>query len=325
MSEITRPTKALAVLAFLIISMIIPTVQVHADEDLVDESVEAPTEEGISRTSVVTEFNVSVTFKYEANKPELLNFQEAMKLFSRSLYDASEGAFRLRNVDIWTNMKNAGSSEIVIENEGGYYRAWTNRGGIDLPYSQVHLGKSAYGAQWNQPQGTNTILHEWGHFALYLPDEYEDVPDGHGGNISIPWCHNCIMSDGNFTEYCGVWNHNYTNPNAEAKSCWEQIVEHYPGAAANEPKSEVEVEQNGPVYNIPAEDPNIVLHVADMCVTAQDLTLIGTPTTGDTTTLYALVHNLDGLLASNDLEIEVFDGPRGDNKFITGSSKVVMQ
>jgi len=305
-------SEALVLALFMILPTIVSVIALPMIEAQAEE------QERDSR-AIIRNWDTQLVFEFGPTKQEVNEMVDGVKKANQILYDSTEGQFRFRHIEMWTHGKNLNdpATQIKVLDTGPTYRANAARGGIAIQGTNVNLGKSDYGMKWNSTFGTMTIAHEWAHFALYLPDEYKDVDMG-GYLVSVPWCNNCLMSNASNlvddTEFCTVDNHNVTNPDAEAQSCWEQIKAHY--ASTTMPSVHSSIVQNGPFY--PAnEEVTFTIHFPDLYILESELTMTPpNPKEGDQVTLTAKVHNKDSLLVGDVIDVKFYDGAMTSDKLI---------
>lgn len=115
------------------------------------------------------------------------------------LYYFSEGQMALRNVAIYTGGENWDTADIRILASNSYRPTAFVGGIVDTPtlyfsmttsvtptvfapaailLGRLWSGRGALCGPWSAPAGWRTIGHEWGHYALYLYDEYFDIEMG---------------------------------------------------------------------------------------------------------------------------------------------------
>jgi hypothetical protein len=277
-----------------------------------------------SRATVVKNWSVVLSFEYDTTKNDVYDMMGSLQKASQVLYDSTEGQFRFQHADLWTHGKNFndGNTQIQVHDTGANYRANAVRGGIDISGATINLGRTDFGMLWNNTLGAMTIAHEWSHYGLYLPDQYDDVDMG-GYIVSVSWQDGCLMGDNSNvsdSEYCTVDNFNKTNPHAEAKSCWEQIKQHYPSCSM--PPTQASIIQNGPYY-VANDEMTFTIHFPDLYVLPTDITMSPmspTPREGDTVTLTAKVHNKDQILVGDVVDVVFYDGPAAEGKIIATKS-----
>lgn len=277
-----------------------------------------------SRNTVVRNWSIVLAFEYDTSKNDVFDIMGALSKASQVLYDSTEGQFRYKHAEIWTHGKNFNdpNTQIQVHDTNIQYRANAVRGGIDISGGTVNLGRTDFGMLWNTTLGGMTIAHEWSHYGLYLPDQYVDTIQG-GYTVSVPWQDGCLMGDNSNvsdSEYCTVDNFNKTNPNAESKSCWEQIKQHY--SACNMPLTQASIVQNGPYYS-PNNEMTFTVHFPDLYVLPSDITMSPmspNPREGDTVTLSAKIHNKDQILVGDVVDVTFYDGPVIDGKVIATKS-----
>jgi hypothetical protein len=294
------------------------------DTDVSADPVAPVTESRDSRNNVLRNWSVVLSFEYDTTKNDVYDMMGALAKGSQVLYDSTDGQFRFGHADIWTHGKNFNdvNTQIQVHDTGINYRANAVRGGVDISGTTVNLGRTDFGMLWNNTLGGMTVAHEWAHYALYLPDQYDDVNMG-GYIVSVPWQDGCLMGDNSNasdSEFCTIDNFNSTNPHAEAKSCWEQVKQHY--GACNMPSTQASIIQDGPYYAANKE-MTYTIHFPDLYINPSDITMTPSspiPREGDVVTLTARVHNKDQILAGDVVDVVFYDGPVADGKIIATKS-----
>lgn len=142
-------------------------------------------------------FNVvaSLAWQPPAGSPYLAQLQDGLRAASAYLYDLSEGQMAFGPVTIHTAGRGWEGADLrfLAANDyrplaymGGMVAAplaYTTAGGTDTVYAPgaVYLGRywdgleasNPFAGNWSQPAAFQTIGHEWGHYALFLYDEYQ--------------------------------------------------------------------------------------------------------------------------------------------------------
>ncbi len=120
-------------------------------------------------------------YKTTAAGAERQPYVELFQLFADTLYEASNGAHKLRTITIYDNGRFSDRADILwIANEP-QPRATTN--GYGKGRGTVHMGDTIFGdLQIANPNHrgvfVNTLIHEWGHYMYGVLDEYEGSKTG---------------------------------------------------------------------------------------------------------------------------------------------------
>jgi PKD repeat protein len=280
--EFTRKMVATAILllflvggfATLVQASLPPEVKINGAAAMAHwEEPQMPAESGASSRDVVKTFNVDASFEWAATKGDFSTWETHFKSFNKKLYDGTDGQMALNRIDLYTNKKNWNSVDVHINSGTG--RAYTYRGGIQWSNAMIEVYTNDNG---------KVLQHEWGHYGLFLPDEYTDS----GG----PHCTCTMGTTYNTDEWCTDSNHNYGHWHAESKSCYQQIKDHYPQITENEGNW-----VPGP-YNAPT--PEIIWHFPDLYMTDTDVSLSTYSfLPGEEVTIYANIYNFESLISKN--------------------------
>jgi hypothetical protein len=217
-------------------------------------------------------FNLSVSFQWDLSAAEKTDYQNRVKDFNAKLYDSTDGQMALEKIDMWPNQGHWDVADIQFYHYSS--RAFTYRGGIDVSDGHIFVFTNDNG---------KVLLHEFGHYGLYFPDEYTDA---HGA-----FCR-CIQGTCYDTnEFCSKSNHCAYDPvfchnNGEALSCWEQLGNAYPHVTVKDPPT------GGP-YDTPAA--TILWHDKfDFATQDANMTVSSAkPTSGDLVHVNVTFGNLD--------------------------------
>ena len=163
----------------------------------------------------LTLFDISASFGWrphpESTVLTKMIFLDALSKASLALYDATEGQMAFGPVEIYEGGENWLESDIKILPSNSLWPSSFVGGIVNseinfsntltattyLPAS-IYLGRNFDGhagyttdelsAQWSGvPTGTQTILHEWSHYAYFLYDQYEQFQVS-GSTISGKYC-----------------------------------------------------------------------------------------------------------------------------------------
>lgn len=146
----------------------------------------------IKEDNTLVLFNVVVSLGWqpEPGSPYVAQFQAGLRQASAYLYDISEGqaAFGPVRISVDGRDWNGADFRILPAND---YRPAAYPGGIvqttipftgpvgvvDFEPANIYLGRywdgnDAHTGAWAATEGYTTLIHEWGHYALFLFDEY---------------------------------------------------------------------------------------------------------------------------------------------------------
>ncbi len=175
-------------------------------------------------------FNVvaSLAWQPAANSAFVAQLHTGLRQMSAYLYDLTEGQMAVGGVTIYDNGRHWESADLrfLAAND---YRPTAYMGGIvpaATPYTApatlsqtvyapggIYLGRYWDGldaadpaaGNWAQPNAYRTLAHEWGHYALFLYDEYQQSP---GGGKTETYC-TCLALPGGLCE-ASAMSYHYT-------------------------------------------------------------------------------------------------------------------
>ena len=147
-------------------------------------------------------FNLVVSIQWNATPEYMQEIAAAVRLASDYLYDVSDGQMAFGHVAIYDDSVRWEEADIQILTRNNV-RPYAYIGGITSPDpSQVirmgrHWdGRSGAQGPWNEHNGFRTLIHEFGHYALYLYDSYfEYLYDAHGHLIGVNTATGCTELD----------------------------------------------------------------------------------------------------------------------------------
>jgi len=132
----------------------------------------------ISPTQTLILFNLIVSLEWKADQTYLDQLKAAFKSASDYLYDVTDGQMALGQVTIYLNREKWAEADIQIS-ANNMTRPHTFVGGMFDPtrtegikLGRLWNGNTANIGAWNEPNGYRTIIHEFGHYAFYLYDQY---------------------------------------------------------------------------------------------------------------------------------------------------------
>jgi len=190
-------------------------------------------------------FYVNVSLNWDASSSFINELHQAFRSASNYLYDYTDGYMCFDSVKIEENSTNWAIADIQIQQS---YYVWpsANIGGIAQSNLHIYLGQKWYIREggtdniqindWSSQNGFRTIMHEFGHYGLWLLDEYFDRNHNrfdnctggyHNGDDSGAW--SVMYYQYTRTELCNPNNHNNQH-GLPAQSCWTTLNNHYPFA-----------------------------------------------------------------------------------------------
>ncbi|MCL4862650.1 MAG: hypothetical protein KJZ93_24775, partial [Caldilineaceae bacterium] len=140
----------------------------------------------VRRTSPLILFNLVVSIEWAADEVYIEEMAAAMEAASNYLFDASDGQMALGRVTIFDRATHWANADLQISAKN-IVRPHAFIGGlIDSDRSRViRVGRGWDGASgnagpWSERYGYSTLIHEFGHYALHLEDEYfgYDIQNG---------------------------------------------------------------------------------------------------------------------------------------------------
>ncbi len=190
-------------------------------------------------------FNLSITFGFNAGTYVIDEWEKSFRQFSVELYDATDGKMSIGTILVFNNFAGQSTVDAILEPGGG--TSATN--GRIKPATSGHW-MNLHADERFKP---GVILHEAGHYCLFLEDEYRVC----GGSIMSGSCVSdyaaesaCVMDKsqlgatihpstgtimaGVVNEFCCETTHTIDNCQHETygKSCWNTIADCYPGITA---------------------------------------------------------------------------------------------
>ncbi len=139
-------------------------------------------------------FNVVVSIAWQANQTYVKELEAGLRQASGLLYDLTDGQMAFARPSIYLNGSHWNDADIRVlaDNDyrptayvGGIVREmtpfWADGDKFNF-YARHHPGaiflgrywdsRTAADGLWSEHNGYSTIVHEWGHYALFLHDEY---------------------------------------------------------------------------------------------------------------------------------------------------------
>ena len=134
-------------------------------------------------------YNLLVSIEWDANITYTQQISRAVQSASDYLYDLSDGQMAFGQVAIFDNGQHWADADIQISAKN-IVRPHAYIGGITSNDKShvIRIGRGWDGASgnqgsWDAPDGYRTLTHEFGHYALYLYDEYFAYAFDQNGNL----------------------------------------------------------------------------------------------------------------------------------------------
>jgi len=146
-------------------------------------------------------FNMVASMEWDANPAQFKDLEIAFKNASDYLFDVSDGQMALGWVTIYDNgeAKEAADIQILTQNT---VRPEADTGGLQEPKQSIRVGRLWDGKSsqnptgyWSKPEGYRTLIHEFGHYALHLRDEYIYTEFDNLGKVSGVRDAHCMNPD----------------------------------------------------------------------------------------------------------------------------------
>ena len=132
----------------------------------------------VRRNSPLILFNILVSIEWDADEEYLLSVADALRKASDYLYDVTDGQMAFDQVSIYDRARYWSHADFQISTKNTV-RPYAFIGGITsddtahaIRVGRFWNGSSGNQGDWNEPCGYRTLIHEFGHYGLYLHDEY---------------------------------------------------------------------------------------------------------------------------------------------------------
>ena len=152
-------------------------------------AVTAPGEQRlvISHTNPLILFNILVSVEWDADGDYLEPLAQAFRHASDYLYDVTDGQMAFGRVQVYDKARYWSQADFQISTKNTV-RPYAFIGGLTsgdtahaIRVGRFWNGTSGNLGDWSQPDGYRTLIHEFGHYGLYLYDEYfVRLVDGQG-------------------------------------------------------------------------------------------------------------------------------------------------
>jgi hypothetical protein len=125
-------------------------------------------------------FNVIVALEWYPKQSHLQQLQWAFRRASDFLYDVTDGFMALGQV-VFGGPEMMDCADILIMASNRLLpRSWMSGMHKPVKYMPIRAGRGIWHKNnrvtlpWDEPESYRTLIHEWSHYALELPDEYLD-------------------------------------------------------------------------------------------------------------------------------------------------------
>ena len=184
-------------------------------------------------TDTLVLFNIVASVEWDATDAYLTMLEDAFKKASAYLYDVTDGQMAFGQVTIYDKAEHWADADFQFSAKNTV-RPYAFVGGItdeDTAHS-IRLGRgwdrTGSDSPWNQPDGYRTIIHEFGHYALFLYDEYIGFnfnDEGEFENEIEPACTSTLVknpeSDDATNASIMYWQYNATELADPSPSVWQ--------------------------------------------------------------------------------------------------------
>jgi hypothetical protein len=214
----------------------------------------------IKKSNTLIGFNIVASVEWDATGSYLDELEQGFEEASEYLYDASDGQMYFELATIYDDNANWNNADFQFKASNQEWPHTNNIGGIldgsdKRAYFGRHFsGSSANQGSWTNSNGFRTFIHEFGHYALYLYDEYfyyggflglskiDTQCTANRTNWGSPYSNASVASslmDYQFstTEFCSTLtanphNHDTYQHQKNGESTWETIVRKYSDSQA---------------------------------------------------------------------------------------------
>jgi hypothetical protein len=123
-------------------------------------------------------FNIIVALEWQPSERYLRQLKAAFRRASDFLYDVTDGYMAFGQVLFGgPELMDCADIQIMASNRL-LPRSWVSGLVNENKYMPIRMGRAAWhknnrvSIPWDEPEGYRTLVHEWGHYALELRDEY---------------------------------------------------------------------------------------------------------------------------------------------------------
>jgi N-acetylneuraminic acid mutarotase len=135
-------------------------------------------------------YNLLVSIEWDADEVYTQQISRAVRFASDYLYDITDGQMAFGYVNIYDNAEHWADADLQISTKN-IVRPHAYVGGITsadkshvIRVGRFWDGNSSNQGPWDERDGFRTLAHEFGHYALYLYDEYFGYTFDQNGNLT---------------------------------------------------------------------------------------------------------------------------------------------
>ena len=144
----------------------------------------------VKKTNPLILYNLLVSMEWDATITYTQQVSEALRLASDYLYDVSDGQFAFGHVAIYDDTCHWPDADVQLSVRNNV-RPYAYVGGITAEDKArtIRVGRgwdrwADSEKPWNESDGFRTLVHEFGHYGLYLYDEYFEYTFDDWGNLT---------------------------------------------------------------------------------------------------------------------------------------------
>lgn len=182
--------------------------------------------------------NLLVSIEWDADETYTQQISRAVRFASNYLYDISDGQMAFGYVNIYDNAEHWADADLQISTKN-IVRPHAYIGGITsddkshvIRVGRFWDGNSGNQGPWDQKEGFRTLAHEFGHYALYLYDEYFAYVFDQDGNLTGEVPASCTgpenRNPATDATNASVMDHQYTTSELSARDVpglWSPLCE----------------------------------------------------------------------------------------------------
>ncbi len=193
-------------------------------------------------------FHVRFWVEWDASSTYLAGLKQGILGASAYLYDVTDGQMFWETVEVYDNDQYGGGADYTIFADTG---VWPNGfvGNIaDANFGRIYLPRQWGSLPWSNRSASGVMIHEWGHYALYMYDEYLDRNGNNGADCTLnrgsgsagePTRASIMDDTGDASELCSNADPNHLhNTNTEqdkinnGETTWDTLVRVYSDSQA---------------------------------------------------------------------------------------------
>lgn len=240
-----------------------------------------------TRRNILIAFNVLVSVEWDATIAELTFLLDRMREFSELMFNGTDGQFLVERVSIVDNGRSWNQADFrVLAN-------WNQPSNADVGAINGDDGRMRMNPFDMMFPGI--ILHEWGHYAFFVRDEYKPAdcwPDGQPVSCTLGALapstvfseggtkDSCFMRGAQFNSRKKLCSSHPANPHVDCtaqgdEDCWSVVAERYGGQDWRilTPRSRGAIVDRLPASGVPlgtTTSPGPGADVADSCIPLAD-------------------------------------------------------